>query len=87
MISPNLQGLLRQLADLSPPELCEVNAAVRQELEMVRDRAGLDLVASRAYVDRARAKGRPRAHTLSGDYDDSGTGQDFGNGGRWEGHK
>jgi ribosomal protein L7/L12 len=81
-------------------------------IKMVRDRTGLGLVDSKAYVGRARAKGRKlRALTPSGDShdesDDNGagpqrdseghtlycpreccdTGQDFGNGGRWEDHK
>lgn len=85
-------------------------------VKMVRERTGLGLVDSKAYVDRARTRGRrPRKlaedETVSfaaaplledngaGLQRDSGghtfycprgccdTGQDFGNGGRWEGSK
>ena len=44
-------------------------------VKMVRERTGLGLVDSKAYVDRARAKGRPRTHTLP---DNGGDGGDCG---------
>jgi hypothetical protein len=48
---------------------------LRDCVMMVRQRIGLGLIDSKAYVDRARAKGRPRAHMSDNDDDwDSGAG-------------
>ena len=60
--------------DLTPEEWARIDS---NELvgccRMVRERTGLGLRDSKAYMDRARAKGRSDAPT------------DFSNGGRWEG--
>src|SRR4029077_8590122 len=53
-------------------------------IKKVRDRTGLGLRDSKAYVDQARTKGRPPIRSR---LEDSDLGSDFGNGGRWEGSR
>lgn len=74
-VNERLSHHLRTLSadgDLTAEEWAKLEGSnLRDCVMLVRERTGLGLVDSKAYVDRARAKGRPRAQTVFPHDDDA----------------